>query len=200
MRDEDDDDAPTEEHPLPLDGASRGTPSRLLDDRSQVRLVEAMQRYREATRHVELLLAVERLGKEQPFLFSLNRRPVENIARHSKALALAEFDRRAARAALHSLAELIALDPVPSVMDLEHATELAETRHWHASLTEEGASHDTLRHTDRLIMILEYADANGCTYTDETFLPVDMRHDLSEPAPSRTSSSRSSGSSSKKRG
>ena len=139
-----------------------------------------MQRYLSATEDVERALA-EELSVDEPFVFALARRSLDEISMVSKRLARAELQRRSTRAALHALIELIALDParagtgpVPNT-DYTEGDEHVERARWRRSLRPSTPDHAWMRHTDRLIALLEFANAAGCTYTNDTFTPIVIR-------------------------
>jgi hypothetical protein len=147
---------------------------------AESRLAEAMKHYLTATEDVERALA-EEPGVDDPFVFALARRSLDEIAVVSKRLARAELQRRSTRAALHALIELIALDPtragvgpVPN-SDYTEGDEHVERARWRRSLKPGNADHAWMRHTDRLIALLEFANAAGCTYTNDTFTPIVIR-------------------------
>jgi hypothetical protein len=152
------------------------------------RLMRAAQTYRDAFEGVEHAIAHENLPDLPTWVFNFDSMNLDSINSMSPVIAHAERHRRASRAALHAVAELLALgDPgaaltageVPPMPDAASAAAMSS---WAASLTaKKGDDHYWLRTLDRFVGIVNQADQSGCLYINGTFEPL-LLHDDEDSA------------------
>jgi hypothetical protein len=118
-------------------------------------------------------------------VFGLEGVDLETLNGVSPRLAQAEAYRRASRAALHAVSELLALEDPCAALSAQPSFVAPEGRsgeskdRWVRSLTT-AARADTRWQgaLDRFISVVNYADANGCLYLNATFVPTEPHEDL----------------------
>jgi hypothetical protein len=154
-------------------------PSRELIDR----LARAAPAYREAFERVETAIAHEANPNLPTWIFNLDGFNLEALYQISPTIAYAERHRRAARVALHAVAELMAFDDPAATLATQSGDEAppgnaADMSAWMASLTSRaGDDHYWLRTLDRFVGIVNYADSGGCVYINGGFEPTVMHED-----------------------
>jgi len=133
-------------------------------DASQ-RLAEAAARYREAFQRVQDLLLDLDLGRVPSWVFAIDRHGLDAVHDFSAELHEAEVHRRRCRQALHSLAELIALDEPGQALPAAaaDADDLSQL---------DTADDADLARLDRFISVMNNARAGGAVYLNGTFEPV----------------------------
>lgn len=134
---------------------------------------EATRNYRLAFQRVHDRLQETNTGRVPPWCFALDRMNIEDVANLDPVLARLEHDRRRWRAALHSLAEYIALKD--EVEFVPGPREPAETE----GTLDPGR---LTRELDRFITVLNRAKNGGVIYVNGTFEPVNLaKPDRTEP-------------------
>lgn len=141
------------------------------------RLSRACRTYRDAFELVERTLIEQGNADLPTWVFNLEAFELEAIHQASPAVASAEKKRRAARTALHAVAEMIALDDptasmgvMPSDVTPESPTDVNQ---WVETLSSK-ANEDLrwLRVLDRFIGIVGRADTGGALYVNGSFEPL----------------------------
>lgn len=142
---------------------------------SMRRYAVAAGNYRIAFETVQNQLKALDLGRMPTWVFALDRMDLNEIAKLSHQLALAERERRRWRTALHALAELIALsgDHEPTYSE-ENEPEVAMT-----TLSED----DNDRELDQFITLVNHAKSGGAIYVNGTFEPVTGSRNSPTPNP-----------------
>jgi len=134
---------------------------------------EATRNYRLAFQRVHDRLQETNTGRVPPWCFALDRMNIEDVANLDPVLARLEHDRRRWRAALHSLAEYIALKD-----EVEFAPSPREPAETEGTLDPGKLT----RELDRFITVLNRAKNGGVIYVNGTFEPVNLaKPDRTEP-------------------
>jgi hypothetical protein len=158
------------------------------------RFFDAAKRYRRAYEVVEEAISAENNPDLPAWVFSLDGFNGDALRSLSPRVAIAEEQRRAARVALHAIAELIALEDPGSTlktqpeMATEEVGDAEKARQWMSSLTA-SAGDDLywLRVLDRFISVCHYADDGNCIYVNGAFEPVAWRDDREQTDYTRVS-------------
>lgn len=158
---------------------SQPTPPPMPSRQSMRRYALAAGNYRIAFETVQTQLKALDLGRMPTWVFAVDRMDLKEIAKLSHPLALAERERRRWRAALHALAELIALsgDNEPTYSE-ENEPEAAMTL----------SDDDNDRELDQFITLVNRAKAGGAIYVNGTFEPVTGGRNRATPTPDPTDS------------
>ncbi|MFT4626199.1 MAG: hypothetical protein ACI8PZ_004875 [Myxococcota bacterium] len=146
-----------------------------------LRYAEVANHYRRAFKSVQDALAAVELGRVPPWVFAVERLTREELNAIAPALAEAETQRRAWRAALHAITELIALEDAGEA-GLPPARNEAEVRTLFDSLDGDMRNQ---RKLDRFISVINGARAGSCIYINGTFRPTGFR-DPDPPTPTTT--------------
>jgi len=134
------------------------------------RLEAATQRYRDAFAQVQQILGDLDLGSVPSWVFAIDRQPIAKVKEWGDELYEAELHRRRARQAMHSLVELMALDPSgqPPPEQPDNAEDLPDLGTGDLDTAETA----NLTKLDRFITVMHRARAGGAVYLNGTFEPV----------------------------
>lgn len=130
------------------------------------RFALAAEAYRTAFQEAQRALAEADPGTVPSWVFAVDRLPVEDLRTLAEPVRRAELKRRQARAALHALVELVALED--------------DGTHGPAG-PPDGADQADLSKLDRFITVANGARKHGCAYVNGMFEPMG-RDTLPDPA------------------
>lgn len=122
------------------------------------RFAEVAARYEQAFVAVQERLRAADESRLPAWVFALDEASLDDLSAIDPDLAAAEHERRTWRAALHAMAEHLALGGAAPSAD--HPAERDDAH---------------LRRLDRFISIVNAAKAGGCIYVDGRFQPVGCR-------------------------
>ena len=147
------------------------------------RLARAAKGYQEAFERVERLLAQSSNTTLPRWVFNLAPMNLDALRSASPEVARAEQSRRAARAALHAVAELLTLENPSNALaedavlgDRAHAT-AAEMSEFVGSLPTEEKDPAWLQRLDRFVSVVNAADLQGAQYINGTFEPLEFHNE-----------------------